>query len=76
MFLAAELQNALRKIGRDDIVHRLNKNDLDSEADSLRYTDSSNLKGSTYSSKISVDPDFDKYEPHSKFTRNNILLNI
>uniref|UniRef100_A0AC34QC34 Ankyrin n=1 Tax=Panagrolaimus sp. JU765 TaxID=591449 RepID=A0AC34QC34_9BILA len=61
----SELQSALRRIGRDDIVHRLNKNDLDSEADSLRYTDSSNLRGSNYSSKISVDPDFDKHEPQT-----------
>lgn len=60
------MQSALRRIGRDDIVHRLNKNDLDSEADSLRYTDFSNLKGSNYSSKISVDPDFEKHEPQSK----------
>uniref|UniRef100_A0A7E4ZXG1 ANK_REP_REGION domain-containing protein n=1 Tax=Panagrellus redivivus TaxID=6233 RepID=A0A7E4ZXG1_PANRE len=63
-----ELQNALRRIGRDDIVYRLNKNDLDSEADSIRYTDSYNLRGSNFSSKISVDRDYDKSEPQKTKT--------
>jgi ankyrin len=61
----AELQSALRRIGRDDIVHRLNKNDLDSEGDSLRFTDINNLRGSNFSSKVSVDRDFDKSEAHT-----------
>ena len=50
-----ELQQALRKIGRDDIVHRMNKMDLDSEGDSLRLADSSNLTRSQFTSKSSVD---------------------
>jgi ankyrin len=61
----AELQSALRRIGRDDIVHRLNKNDLDSEADSLRFNDINNLRGSNFSSKVSVDRDYDKSEAHT-----------
>ena len=53
---ASELQQALRRIGRDDIVHKLNKNDLDSEGDSLRLVDSSNLNRSDFSSRGSLGP--------------------
>ncbi|KAI1724892.1 death domain-containing protein [Ditylenchus destructor] len=51
-----ELQQALRKIGRDDIVQKLkNKNELDEEGDSLRLTDTPNLGRSTaFSSKGSL----------------------
>lgn len=41
LFLVPELHQALRRIGRDDIVHKLQRGDLDS--DSLRLIDSSNL---------------------------------
>uniref|UniRef100_A0A915EUG7 Ankyrin n=1 Tax=Ditylenchus dipsaci TaxID=166011 RepID=A0A915EUG7_9BILA len=51
----AELQQALRRIGRDDIVQKLNKNETDSqEGDSLRLADSSNLNRSNFSSKGSL----------------------
>lgn len=51
-----ELQQALRRIGRDDIVHKMNKYDMDSEGDSLRLVDSSNLNlnRSDFSSKGSL----------------------
>lgn len=50
--LADELQQALRKIGRDDIVQKMkNKNDLDEEGDSLRLADS---KGDLRRSKGSL----------------------
>lgn len=50
------MQQALHRIGRDDIVHKLNKNDLDSEGDSLRLADSSNLNRSDFSSRGSLGP--------------------
>lgn len=54
--LGLELQQALRRIGRDDIVHKMNKYDMDSEGDSLRLVDSSNLNlnRSDFSSKGSL----------------------
>lgn len=52
------MEQALRRIGRDDIVHKMNKYDLDSEGDSLRLVDSSNLNlnRSDFSSKGSLGP--------------------
>lgn len=49
-----ELHQALRRIGRDDIVHKLQRGDLDS--DSLRLIDSStlNLDRTSISSKDDV----------------------
>lgn len=46
LFTAQELHSALRRIGRDDLVHKLLRGDLDS--DSLRLIDQStfNLRGS------------------------------
>lgn len=51
------MEQALRQIGRDDIVRQMNKQDLDcSESDSLRLADASNLNlnCSNFSSKISL----------------------
>lgn len=51
------MEQALRQIGRDDIVRQMNKQDLDcSEGDSLRLADASNLNlnRSNFSSKGSL----------------------
>jgi hypothetical protein len=65
-----ELHQALRRIGRDDIVHKLQRGDLDT--DSLRLIDSStfNLDRSSVSSKDDVRPSVDKHRKSFLILKN------